>query len=77
MTGARYTSPHLCARERQILGMLAEGMTRVEVEKALMVAESTVKTHLRHAFRVMDARNIAHAVSLAYRRGILTMEPPS
>ena len=65
----------LARRESDLLARVAEGETYVEIARAWVVAETTV----RHAgFRVMrklGARTITHAVHLAHLAGLLESRP--
>lgn len=53
----------LSHREKQILALVAHGRTNREIADRLVVAESTVKTHLVSAFRKLDVRSRAEAVA--------------
>jgi DNA-binding NarL/FixJ family response regulator len=53
----------LSHREKQILALVVLGRTNGEIAQTLYLAESTVKTHLSSAFRKLDARCRAEAVS--------------
>jgi DNA-binding NarL/FixJ family response regulator len=53
----------LSHREKQILGLVVEGLTNREIADRLYLAESTIKTHLSSVFRKIDARSRAEAVS--------------
>lgn len=53
----------LSHREKQILGLVVLGLTNREIANRLYLAESTVKTHLSSAFRKIDARSRAEAVT--------------
>jgi DNA-binding NarL/FixJ family response regulator len=61
----------LTSRERQVLGLLEEGLRQREIAERLCISHKTVGTHLEHIFSKLGARNRLHAVSLAYRRGII------
>jgi DNA-binding NarL/FixJ family response regulator len=76
---ARQVAPRpLSHREKQILGLVVLGLTNREIALRLYLAESTVKTHLSSAFRKIDARSRAEAVSriqdpeAGYGIGVLT-----
>lgn len=58
-------------RERQILALLAEGLTNAEIGAALGVSENTIKTMLKRAYVRLGARNAPHAVTLTRRHGFL------
>ncbi|RGE21034.1 response regulator transcription factor [Leucobacter sp. wl10] len=63
--------PVLTAREVEVVRLVASGMTNRQIGAALYVGESTVKTHLQHIFRKLDAPDRAAAVSSAYELGLL------
>jgi DNA-binding NarL/FixJ family response regulator len=53
----------LSHRERQILSLVVRGFTNRQIADELILAESTIKTHLSSAFRKIDARSRAEAVA--------------
>jgi DNA-binding NarL/FixJ family response regulator len=64
LTLSRQIAPRpLSYREKQILSLVVLGLTNREIASRLYLAESTVKTHLSSAFRKIDARSRAEAVS--------------
>ncbi|HVL97541.1 MAG TPA: response regulator transcription factor [Solirubrobacteraceae bacterium] len=65
--------PALSARERQIVQLLAEGLTGDEVAARLVLSAETVKTHIRNAVTKLEARNRVHAIALALRAGEITL----
>jgi DNA-binding NarL/FixJ family response regulator len=54
---------HLSEREQEILTRIASGAHDREIADALVVAETTIKTHVRHILRKLGARNRAEAVA--------------
>jgi DNA-binding NarL/FixJ family response regulator len=64
----------LTPRERQILLLMANGMTTEEVAGQLAIGVTTVRTHLHRLRTKLKARDRAQLVSLAYRAGL--MSPP-
>lgn len=54
----------LSDRERQILGLLAHGLTGSEVASRLFLSPATVRTHVQNAMRKLGARTRAHAVAM-------------
>lgn len=64
--------PTLSARELDVLGLVAEGMTNREIAKRLFISEGTVKTHLVHAFGKLGADSRTGAVAAARRHGLLS-----
>jgi two-component system NarL family response regulator len=58
----------LSEREREVLAHLSHGLTNREIAARLHVAESTVKTHVRHVLDKLHLRNRAEAAAFASRR---------
>jgi DNA-binding NarL/FixJ family response regulator len=55
----------LSSRERQILGLLSQGLTGSEVAARLFLSPATVRTHIQNAMRKLGARTRVHAIALA------------
>jgi DNA-binding NarL/FixJ family response regulator len=66
---ATQRQPSLSAREREIMSLLAEGLTGEEVADRLFLSAETVKTHVRNAMSKLEARNRVHAIAIALRQG--------
>ena len=63
--------PGLSAREREILGHIAEGRSAPEIAKLLFLSPATVKTHLGALYEKLGVSDRAAAVAEAMRRGLL------
>lgn len=63
--------PVLTEREREILGLIARGMTAPAIGKELFLSPATVKTHLGHLYEKLGVGDRAAAVAEAMRRGLL------
>jgi two-component system nitrate/nitrite response regulator NarL len=63
--------PAVSARERQILELVAEGLTAPDIAHRLQLSIPTVKTHLAHLYEKLGVSERAAAVAVAMRRGIL------
>lgn len=68
---AEPAGPTLSAREREILGLIAEGSTIPTIAKQLFLAPSTVKTHVQRLYEKLGVGDRAAAVAEAMRRGLL------
>jgi DNA-binding NarL/FixJ family response regulator len=58
----------LSARQREILGYVVEGLSNAEIGGRLYLSESTIKQHLRAAYKLLGVSNRTEAANL-FRRG--------
>ena len=63
--------PSLSERERQVLEMIAEGMSAPEIARRLYLSTATVKSHLQSLYEKLSVSDRAAAVAVAMRRGLL------
>ncbi|MGA3565629.1 response regulator [Melissospora conviva] len=61
----------LSGREREVLTLVARGMSNREIAAKLFISEATVKTHLTHIYSSLGVKDRAAAVAAGYDRGIL------
>jgi DNA-binding NarL/FixJ family response regulator len=61
----------LTAREREILQLLADGMSNADVASKLFISQETVKSHVRHILSKLEADTRTHAVAIALRESII------
>jgi DNA-binding NarL/FixJ family response regulator len=66
--------PSLSKREREIMDLLAQGLTGEQVAEKLVLSSETVKTHIRNAMSKLEAHTRVHAIAIALREGFIS--PP-
>ncbi|MCU1458191.1 MAG: response regulator transcription factor [Actinomycetia bacterium] len=65
----------LTSREREVLGLLADGMSTVGIEQTLFVSRHTVRNHVQRVMAKLGAHSRLEAVTIGVRRGLI--EAPS
>jgi DNA-binding NarL/FixJ family response regulator len=62
----------LTEREHEVLASLARGGSNAEIAGELHVSVETVRTHVKHIYAKLGARDRAQAVIAAYETGVVT-----
>ena len=63
----RTVPAELTNREEQVLELMAEGRTNAAIAKELVISDGTVKQHVKHILRKMNARNRAEAIAMWFQ----------
>lgn len=65
----------LTDREREIVALVAEGLTNDEIAERLVISPMTVKTHVNRSMVKLDLRDRAQLVVVAYQTGLVRVGP--
>ena len=69
---ATQTQRMLSKREREIMDLLAQGLTGEQVAERLVLSPETIKTHIRNAMNKLEAHTRVHAIAIALREGFIS-----
>jgi len=73
-TGAVETGEPLTAREREVLGLIAEGHTNQAIADILTVSKKTVESHRANIMRKLDLHDVTELVKYAIRKGMIKID---
>jgi DNA-binding NarL/FixJ family response regulator len=71
LDGGHDEGVYLTPREKQVLGLLGQGLTNVAISQELGISSHTVRTHLQAIFRKLGASQRTEAIVLAMNAGLL------
>jgi LuxR family transcriptional regulator, transcriptional regulator of spore coat protein len=74
LLGTQSDEPSLTGRERQVLGMVACGMSAKQIAKNMGIAPRTVERHVENCRHKLRARNKTHLVAKAVALGQLRLD---
>ena len=63
----------LSDREKEILQLIAKGVSNSEAAKLLNLSKATIRTHLEHIYRKLEVTNRVEAVTEGIRKGLISV----
>ena len=66
----------LSEREREVLGLVAQGFTNKEIAAKLIISENTARNHVSHILDKLGLTRRSEAAAFAAQRGLLNTEEP-
>lgn len=73
--GSSQLLERLTRREKEVLALLAQGLSSTEIKELLGLSEATVKTHISRILLKTGSRDRTQAVVMAYQSGLVTPPP--
>ncbi len=67
----------LTGREREVLQLIAEGLSNVGIAEELVISVKTVEAHKAHIMSKLHARNRTDLIRYAIRRGLVAVDGPT
>jgi DNA-binding CsgD family transcriptional regulator len=64
----------LTDREREVLQLTSEGLSRTEISERLYISPRTVESHRANLMRKLNVRNLKELIRYAVQRGLLPMQ---
>jgi two-component system, NarL family, response regulator len=69
----RLSTPELSERELEVLGLMAQGLSNLDIATTLNISESTVKSHVNRILSKLGVGDRTQAVIVAVKRGIVSL----
>ena len=66
-----HEAAELTPREREVVELLAAGLSGASIAERLIISRETVRTHIRNAMEKRGARTRAHLIAIAVRNGLI------
>jgi DNA-binding NarL/FixJ family response regulator len=66
----------LTDREQEVLALVGRGLSNEEIATELFLADTTVRTHIRHILSKLNLRDRVQAVVFSYDSGLVQPTPP-
>ncbi len=76
LAGSNAVDSVLTGREREVLALVAEGLTNREIGRRLFISEKTASVHLSNLMGKLNVSSRTEAVTVAHRRGLLDVMGP-
>lgn len=64
----------LTEREKQILKLIAQGLTNKSISRQLVIAEATVENHIHSIYEKLNISNRSQATAYAFQNGLMVLE---